>query len=195
MPILPHSFRCSGFTLVEMIISIVLLGILAAMGSSMMVDNFTTARLIATNQTSKDEGRYVLERLAREIREAKYISSAGTGSYCITTLTASQLVFKRMNSGSSDTTTCATESYDVTIGLSGTTLSLASSTSTATLSSQVSSFNLKYYDVNNTETTSTSAVRFVQIELTLQGSTTVGQSTESGQSIVQRTRVALRNSA
>ena len=180
----PYNQRSIGFTLVELVISIVLIGILAAVGSSMIVDSFTTTRMVNADNASAGQARYALERLAREIREIKYDSSGG--NYCITAMTATNLVFYRTSGTYSST--CNTNVVTVTINMSGANLTLGYSSPavTSNLSSQVSSFALAYYDIAGNTTASTDAIRFVQITLTVTDAT-------SGQSISQRTRVALRN--
>ncbi len=183
----PTSRRSSGFTLVELIISIVLIGILAVVGSSMIVDSFATARMVNADSASAGLARYALERLAREIREVKYAGSGATGSYCIT-MAATNLVFKKPVSGSTDVTDCNTEVITVTIsyGNPDLTLQYSSPAATSTLSDQVSSFSLSYIPDPVDATLTTGTIRFVVIQLTVTDAT-------SGQSVSQRTRVALRN--
>ena len=180
------STRCRGFTLVELVISIVLIGILAAVGAEMIADSFTTTRMVNAENSSTAQARYALERLAREIREVKYDSSGG--NYCITTKTATNLVFYK-TSGTYNST-CATNVVTVTINYSNPNLTLQYSSPAAPstlLSSQASSFTLAYLQSDGvTSTTSNSYIRFVVITLTVTDAT-------SGQSVVQRTRVALRN--
>ena len=181
----PYRRHGSGFTLVELVISIVLIGILAAVGSSMIADSFTTTRIINAETTSTAQARYALERLAREIREIKYDSSGG--NYCITTKTATNLVFYK-TSGAYNST-CATNAVTVTINDSGANLTLgySSPAATSTLNNQVSSFTLAYLQSDGiTAATSNSNIRFVVITLTVTDAT-------SGKSVAQRTRVALRN--
>ena len=61
----PNMLREAGFTLVELIIAIVLLGILGAVGSTMILDSFTTTQLSNASTASAGQARYALERLAR----------------------------------------------------------------------------------------------------------------------------------
>lgn len=182
----PYDQRSSGFTLVELVISIVLIGILATVGSSMIVDSFTTTRMVNADNASTAQARYALERLAREIREIKYDSTGG--NYCITTMTTTppKLVFYKTSGAYSST--CSTNVDTVTIDTSGSNLRLGYSSTgvTSNLSNQVSSFSLAYYDIADNTTASTGAIRFVVITLTVTDPT-------SGQSTSQRTRVALRN--
>lgn len=187
----PYNRRSGGFTLVELVISIVLIGMLAAVGSSMIVDSITTTRMVNADNASAGQARYALERLAREIREVKYASSGAIGSYCITTMTASQIVFIKYVSGT-PSDPCGTGGVTVTINYSNPNLTLqySSPAITATLANQANSFALAYLDILGNPTTDASnnatGIRFVEIGLTVTDPT-------SGQSISQRTRVALRN--
>jgi prepilin-type N-terminal cleavage/methylation domain-containing protein len=186
----PTSGHSGGFTLIELIFSIALLGILGAVGSSMIVDSFNTTRMVDADNASTGQARYAVERLAREIREVKFVITGGVGNYCINTPATnptSNLVFYK-TSGTFNNTTCATNAISTTINLSATNLTLGYSSPavTTTLSSNVSSFTLAYYDVAGIATVDPSLIRFVVISLTVTDPT-------SGQSIAQRTRVALRN--
>ncbi len=190
----------SGFTLVELIISIVLIGMLAAVGSSMIVDSFTTTRMVNASTASAGQARYAMERLAREIREIK---SNSTNQYCIDAITwagSNSLEFRKMSAASlanPSSTDCNTEVTRVSI-TGGSSLTFGhspdatSAFTTSTLASNVTANPdsvplLTYFQINGTtQATSASDIRFVVITLTVTDPT-------SGQSISQRTRVALRN--
>ena len=184
-----------GFTLIELIFSIALLGILGAVGSSMIVDSFNTTRMVDADNASTGQARYAVERLAREIREVKFVVTGGVGNYCINTPATnptSNLVFYK-TSGTFSNTTCATNAISTTINLSATNLTLGYSSPavTTTLSSNVSSFTLAYYDLAGNLLAlpvDTSAIRFVVITLTM-----ADPNGGSNSGISQRTRVALRN--
>jgi prepilin-type N-terminal cleavage/methylation domain-containing protein len=192
----PYSRHNGGFTLVELVISILLVGMLAAVGSSMIVDSFSTTRMVNADTASAAQARYALERLAREIREVKYCTGSScpgaVSGYCLDTWTASQLIFKTRtaiaNTGSTNRTSCTTEVSTVTITYSSPNLTLGG----ANLATQVDTtaatpFRFDYYQIDGTTTaTTTDNIKFVRITLTVKDST-------SGQSIVQRTSVALRN--
>jgi prepilin-type N-terminal cleavage/methylation domain-containing protein len=186
----PKRRRADGFTLLELVVSVALIGVLAAVGSSIVYNSFDTASKVNAGNTSSDEARYALERLAREIREVKFRNA---GNYCIDTMTATQLVFDKPNAGNDDRVTCSTGSSKVTINQSGTNLTLLYGTGTAsTLTSKVASsgFAFAYLQSDGTTVaTSNATVYFVQVTLTV----TEGAS-GSSQSIAQRIRVALRNS-
>jgi prepilin-type N-terminal cleavage/methylation domain-containing protein len=195
---MPTLQRDSGFTLIELIISIVLIGVLAAVGSSMIADSFTTTRTVNASNASEGQARYVLERLAREIREVKYVDAgayATTPGYCIDTMTSSKLVFhKRTDSSSVDRSNCTgadtdTVAFDYTAP-PNLTLTYASSAASAALTSNVATggFVLSYLQADGTTVATTNAkVYFVVIALTVTDAT-------SAQGTAERVRVALRNS-
>ncbi|MDP1527214.1 MAG: prepilin-type N-terminal cleavage/methylation domain-containing protein [Rhodocyclaceae bacterium] len=173
-----------GFTLIELIISIVLLGLLGAVGVSMIYDSFDTSRMVNASHEKTAEARYILERLEREIREAKWVGTA----FCTGTLAnpATTFTFQRPITGSTDTDSCNTQVEAVTISLSGTALSLTKPAgTTAVLSNHVTAFSMHFLDMNNAETTSNAALRFVEIGLTVKSP--ISTATQ------QRTRIALRN--
>lgn len=194
----PFAHRSGGFTLVELVISIVLLGLLAGVGVTMIADSFTTTRLINASEGSAAQARYVLERLEREIREIKYDNS--NNSYCIvspttTNMTATRLSFYKTSSGSTYNSTCATNANILTIEKNGANLTLQVDNGTpATLSDQVGANSgntavLVYLNASGAPTTSTSginAVRYVVVTLTLSDPV-------SGKKIAQRISIALRN--
>jgi len=204
---LPRIRRSSGFTLVEIVISIVLLGILAAVGSNMIYDSFRTTRLVDANQASRAQLRYAVERLAREIREVKYVSqgTAMNGAtnytgYCIQSLgSGNSLTFNKPTAGDLDKSSCLVNTTSVSI-TAGSTVTLASSTLASNVQPNPPTSSpaplLAYYLQNGSTPTTTAGstttsdppnafVRFVVITLTVQ---------DSGQSMTERTRVALRDS-
>lgn len=180
--------RQRGFTIMELVIAIVIIGILSVVGVSMISDTFTTARIVNADQSSGNEARYAVERLAREIREVKWVDG-DPGAYAISSSlspASTNLVFTR-DIGGADVV--------VTIDRSGTNLTLgySSPATVSTLATQVSSFSLDFLAMDpapatgSTSTTASAAdVRFVVISVTVTDSMT-------GQSITERSRIALRN--
>lgn len=183
----PHSAiglwqKNSGFTLVELVISIVLLGMLAAVGTGMIADSFDTTYMVNASEASAGQARYALERMEREIREIKYVDP----NYSISTMTSTKMVFTKTVNGTDTTVTICNGTSPGCAGSSAL-LTLGSPSTTSTLSSQVGSFALAYFQADGvTAASGNGDIRFVRISLTLTDPT-------SGQSMAQRTRISLRN--
>lgn len=126
---LPKQAR--GFTLIEMVVTIILLGILGAAGVNMLYNPYATAKIVNATNTDAAKARYAMERVARELREVK---SAG-GSFCFSSQTASSVTFRKSGGG----TDCSTGTQ-VTILHSGTNLLLNGQV----LANNVASFSLTY---------------------------------------------------
>lgn len=163
------ALRQRGFTLIELIMSIVLIGLLAAVGTSMISDSFDTTYLVNASQSSTGRARYAVERLEREIREGR----------TVTAKSATGLTFVN---GNGATVVIASSGSALTIG--GATLI---ANEVAANPGNVALFSYLQADGTTPATAADhSDVRFVQIYLTVHDTT-------SGQTISQRTRVALRN--
>lgn len=186
--------RQQGFTLVELIISAGLIGFLALTATYFWVDSFSLVRTVNTDSAAIADGRALLERLAREIREVKYNPSSG--AYCVSTMSATQMVFNKTSgnvvaacSGASPTAvnndiavTIQVNATNLNLGYAGT---LAAPAATRALTSYLSSFTMRYLDAGYAVTTSAGTLRFVELSLTLQP--------PGVQPTQTRTVVALRN--
>ena len=181
----PNSRQNGGFTLVELVMSIVLIGILAAVGASMISDSFRTTRIVNADNASQARARYALERMAREIREVKYTSTGPSIGYCLITnnWTASRLNFNKRLDNDINTDSCTTGTSPVDIRYISPSVTLGG----VSLTTDVDAASFVYYMSNGTTTTNDpSNIKFVEITLTVKDAT-------SGKSINQVTRVALRN--
>lgn len=188
-----------GFTLVEVVISAGLVGFLALTATFFWVDNFGLVRTVNTDSAAIADGRALLERLAREIREVKY--DTASGAYCVSTMSATQMVFNKtigtlapLCGGATPTNANNDIAVTIQVPANSTTLnlryagSLATPATTNVMTTYLSSgtFAIRYLDVNYAVTTNTTALRFVELSLTLQP--------PGVQATPVRSVVALRNS-
>ena len=183
-----------GFTLVEVVISAGLVGFLALTATFFWVDSFGLVRTVNTDSAAIADGRALLERLAREIREVKYNPSSG--AYCVSTMSATQMVFNKTSGdlvaacgGASPTNanndiavTIQVNSTNLNLGYAGT---LAAPAATRALTGYAGSFAMRYLDASYAVTASAGTLRFVELSLTLQP--------PDAQATQTRTVVALRN--
>lgn len=160
-----------GFSLIEMILAIVVMGIIALTGSQILssgVNAYTeTKEAIAT----LNKAMYTLERLKKEIRETRYTS----GAYSVTTCTANRYQFTR---GDGVTVDIQSAPPSVTLGYS-------SPAASATLTDQVSSFAFAYYTATSSAATTPctpTTLAYVDISYTL---------VDDAASYVRRLRIAL----
>ncbi len=120
--------KARGYTLIEMIIVTVVIGIMAAVLSPLMVSSLTANERTQGDVVVLDKLRYATERLAREIREVQYASSITTpptncaestpttDRYCFNAMGANGLTFRRSYTSSLGVVTWRT----VTIGTTAT---------------------------------------------------------------------------
>ena len=119
----------NGFSLIEIIMSLLLLGIIGAIGSfglTTFVNSYATSR---TNTDTVSKAQLAMHRI---VKEFIVIESIGSG-------TASSITFTSKYSDSLSKTFILTKS--------GSNLTLNDGTSTDILTDQVSSFSLSYYTV------------------------------------------------
>ena len=203
LPALSRGARCRvlrthfrherGFTLVEVIISSGLLGLLALTATFFWVNSFALVQTVNTDSAAIADGRALLERLAREIRETKF--DAVNGTYCVSTMSTTQMVFNKSSDGG--TSACGGAppvntdiAVNVQLPVNSSNLNLgyavlAAPVQTSVLTSYTSAFAIRYLDATFAATNSAVALRFVELTLTLQPPGV--QATQS------RTVVALRN--
>lgn len=201
--------RTCGFTLIELIIVIIVIGIMAAVLAPLALSSLRAYDSTLGDVVALDKLRYATERLAREIREIQYASSTTTPAtncadspttsdhYCITSMAANSLSFRRSYADYAGVLTWR----NVTIGNTGSAVTLAYSDilsgSAQVLTDELGATgNLAFaYYLQDGTTPATLAgnvnclvsntcVRYVQINLTL---------THNGQPYTQQTRVELRN--
>ena len=157
-----------GFTLIEIIIVIVILSIISAISIKFVVDSLRIYTMTVNQKILFDEGKLALERMVRDIRDARAMAEPDVGE------TVSDVRITRTNATAQDTAGEA-----IRFVLSGTTLQKRKSAPSAMfidLASNVSTF-----------TATRDASAEITIVLTL--------SLASGESVTLRTKVYLKNFA
>lgn len=164
-----------GFSLLEIVLSIVLLGILGVAGSRMIANSFFTTQIISNEHLANATTRYALERMAHDIREISYDSANDVVG--ITGMSASQLSFTKSGLGGAITSMGFTYASP--------TLTMSAAGSSATLANDITTFSFTYLDASGTITATPNAVRSVRITLTA--------TPAQAQAITLTTQVRLRN--
>lgn len=170
----PALSRLRGFTLIELVIVIILLGIMAAALVPLAVSGLRAYSDVLGNVIVLDKLRYATERLAREIREVNYASS----SFVVATPVSACNNSMQFTRTSYDSAGVAVTGGDTTVTIctlnNAVTLSydpLANSgcpTGTGTiLTDEVETLQFCYRQSNGTSATSASNVRYVDISLSL----------------------------
>jgi len=152
----------AGFSLIEMIMALVLLGILGAIGLSgfsNVMNGFVLSRDAAT---TAGKGQLAMLRLARELRVIESVDSVASSN--------TSLTFVALHDHDEATNTDIKVTYTVTI--TGDTITLNDGTSTDVLSDQVSSLTFAYYDnpySSPPETTWSDTRSLIQVTIVLNG--------------------------
>jgi prepilin-type N-terminal cleavage/methylation domain-containing protein len=120
-----------GFTLIEMIIVIVILSIVSAITIYFLINSLKVYTMTVNQKTLFDEGKLALERMCRDIRDARSITS----------VTADSITFVRNNATAQD---IAGETITFQRNTSASTLEKvkASPASTTTMAEHVTAFSV-----------------------------------------------------
>ena len=123
-----------GFTLIEMIVVIVILSIVSALSISFLVSSLKIHTMTVNQKTLFDEGKLALERMCRDIRDARIITSPAAGG------SGNLITFTRTHATAQDS---ADES--ITFRLTGSTLEKvkASPPATSSMAGDVSAFTVE----------------------------------------------------
>lgn len=107
-----------GFSLIEIVIALVILGILTIAGTNMITSGVFTNQVISNEKLAYSAARYALERMSREIREMKFDPNSGTsGAMVANAATANTLSFTKTGLTSETLVTLAYSSSLKTITL------------------------------------------------------------------------------
>ena len=136
--------RQSGFTLVEMVLSITLLGIVGVLVGSLFVESIKTFSLISDRRGSLEDARIVSEKMKREIELIRDTTD-------IATFTNSKLKFSLPSEG------------NITYTLIGTNLKRNSDV----LADNVASLGFNYLDLNGDETSTADNIRRIRFEFVI----------------------------
>lgn len=168
--------RARGFTLIEMVMVIVVLGIIAAVGAPLLAGSMQVFSVAAPEIDTLSKGRYAMERIARELRD---VSHNGT-AYNLT-LAANSASFTRTD-GTVVTLTAAPPVLSIDYNGGG----------AVTLVDQLPAGGASFggFAVDGTTATTNAAqIAFVQVNLTLERNPGVAGTN----TVAYQTRVLLRS--
>lgn len=147
--------RLEGFSLVELVMVIVILGILAAFVGPVLFNAMRSYQGVLTGVETQAKMRYAIERMSREVREIRRQTADAT-FLDITSMTASSMAFFK------------TDGTEVVINVLGNQVNLAYSALSGMLTDQVGSFALAYFQQDAITPAATAAsISFVEISMTL----------------------------
>lgn len=137
-----------GFSLIEMVIVIIILGIIVGMSSQLLMQGLysfpTGADLIDANW----QGQLAIERMSRDILQVRSASD-------ISSMTSSNFGFTDLDANT------------ISYSLSGTDLILTQNGSSQTLAQNIQSLTFSYFDHNGASTVSTTSVSYVKMSMTV----------------------------
>lgn len=180
----------SGFSLMELVIVVILLGFLGIIGAKMITNSVFTTQMISSGHLAYSTARYAMERMAREIRETQAtVDVTGTNVPTFNSWSASSLEFVQTGLSTTSTQTVRFDYANPTLSMKSYQTGTTAPNGTA-LAKDITQFSFLYLKADGTTTANPlsdplSSVRFVRISMT------VAPATAPAQTLV--TDVALRN--
>lgn len=170
----PIRRRSAGFSLIEIVAVIVIMGVLMALAAPLLAPGLAAYETTADSVSIQGKGRYAIERIARELREVRR-NPVTPANFDFLVMGASQVQFVKLDG---ETVTISGNALpDLTLAYA--------SVGQSRLADDVTAVEFKYYQTDGvTETALPAEAVFVHVRLTL-GSGSVTHE--------ERTRVALRN--
>ncbi len=174
--------RSNGFTLIEMVLAILIIGLLGTAAAMAISHGARAALETQTRVDTLSNLRMATERMAREIRQMRRITAADYD--IIGTRTATFLSFRRLDTtGGTTRTVTINGNAPPVITLDYDSPAVAP---TPVLVNRVSALQLTYWQANGSTPSTTNAdLAFVEINLTI--------TDNYNNAFTQRSRVALRN--
>ncbi len=153
--------RNRGFTLVEMVVVMVIIGIIASVGALVLKEVFSTFFAGEDINRGDWQGRVAMERMSRELRDIRFASAAD-----LPTIGANTIRFFDVYGN------------DITYALSGTTLNRTQApTGAQPLADNVSALAFTYLDQTGTGTAVAANVYYIQVQATVTATATGTTST------------------
>jgi prepilin-type N-terminal cleavage/methylation domain-containing protein len=165
---------CSGFTLMELVLSITVLALLGSVSAPYLGNGVRAWSATASALQTAGNLRYASERIARELRDIDNVS----GSFLIST---------PVNVSGSSISFTKADGVSVTLGATGPDLQISydylAGGAAFTLADELASLVFNYYRSDGLPATTAADVAYIDYEIVL----------DNGNSYAQRGRVALRN--
>lgn len=143
-----HLKQYQGFTLIEIVIVILILGIIIGMSSSLLSQGLASFSAGENIANASWQGQLAIERLSQDIRLIRSNTD-------VTTLGANNFAFTDVDGNT------------ISYALSGTSLNLTQNGNAETLADGVQSLAFNYFDKNGAVTATTTLVRYIQITLNI----------------------------
>jgi prepilin-type N-terminal cleavage/methylation domain-containing protein len=164
-----HTPNLKGFTLIEAIITIVVVGIISSIAALIILEGMKASSKEQNLSSAHYQARIAMERMAREIRTIN--SQGNVGTVAIGTITGNptnSLIFTDLTG------------MNITYSLSGQTLNRTVGGVPSTLATGVTTLEFRHYDIASALTASALAMWTIDISMT---------DTQGADSLPMRTRV------